>query len=61
MQRPGAAPGFRRHHLKPRPRSSLCPSRGAPCASNGCLRILNEDIIHLYSRLPIGTPVVVSF
>jgi lipoprotein-anchoring transpeptidase ErfK/SrfK len=30
-------------------------------ASSGCLRMLNEDIIYLYSLVPIGTPVVVSF
>ena len=30
-------------------------------ASSGCLRMLNEDIIYLYSLAPIGTPVIVSF
>jgi lipoprotein-anchoring transpeptidase ErfK/SrfK len=30
-------------------------------ASSGCLRMLNEDIIYLYSLVPIGAPVVVSF
>lgn len=29
-------------------------------ASSGCLRMLNEDIMHLYSLAPIGTPVVVA-
>jgi lipoprotein-anchoring transpeptidase ErfK/SrfK len=27
--------------------------------SSGCIRLMNEDVIHLYSRTPIGTPVVV--
>ncbi|KQV68316.1 L,D-transpeptidase [Rhizobium sp. Root1220] len=27
--------------------------------SNGCIRLTNEDIVHLYSRVPIGTPVLV--
>ncbi|MBV9053168.1 MAG: L,D-transpeptidase family protein [Hyphomicrobiales bacterium] len=61
MQPPGAAPGFRRRHLKPRPRSSLFPSRGGPSASSGCIRMLNEDIIYLHSRVPMGTPVAISF
>ena len=27
--------------------------------SNGCIRMLNEHVIALYDRVPIGTPVVV--
>ena len=27
--------------------------------SNGCIRLTNEDIIDLYDRTPIGTPVLV--
>jgi lipoprotein-anchoring transpeptidase ErfK/SrfK len=28
-------------------------------SSSGCIRMLNEDVIDLYSRVPIGAPVVV--
>jgi len=28
--------------------------------SSGCIRLFNHDIIHIYSRLAIGTPVVVE-
>lgn len=27
--------------------------------SNGCIRMLNEDVIDLYDRVPVGTPVTV--
>jgi lipoprotein-anchoring transpeptidase ErfK/SrfK len=27
--------------------------------SSGCIRLLNQDAIHLYDRTPVGTPVVV--
>ena len=27
--------------------------------SSGCIRLLNEDVIHLYERTPVGTPVLV--
>ena len=27
--------------------------------SSGCIRLLNEDIIHLYDRVPVGTPVLI--
>ncbi|OCJ07899.1 oxidoreductase [Rhizobium sp. AC44/96] len=27
--------------------------------SNGCIRLTNEDIVDLYSRIPVGTPVLV--
>ena len=27
--------------------------------SSGCIRLFNQDIIDLYSRVPVGTPVVV--
>lgn len=27
--------------------------------SSGCIRLLNQDIIHLYNRVPLGTKVVV--
>ena len=27
--------------------------------SSGCIRLLNQDIIHLYDRVPVGTKVVV--
>ena len=28
-------------------------------ASNGCIRMKNEDVIDLYTRVPLGTPVIV--
>ncbi len=28
--------------------------------SSGCIRLMNEDIIDLYNRTPVGTPVVVT-
>ena len=28
--------------------------------SSGCIRLLNQDIIHLYSQVPVGTKVVVK-
>jgi lipoprotein-anchoring transpeptidase ErfK/SrfK len=27
--------------------------------SSGCIRLMNDDIIHLYNRTPVGTQVVV--
>jgi lipoprotein-anchoring transpeptidase ErfK/SrfK len=27
--------------------------------SSGCIRMVNEDVIHLYDQVPIGTKVVV--
>jgi lipoprotein-anchoring transpeptidase ErfK/SrfK len=27
--------------------------------SSGCIRLMNDDVIHLYDRTPVGTPVVV--
>jgi lipoprotein-anchoring transpeptidase ErfK/SrfK len=27
--------------------------------SNGCVRLTNEDIVHLYARTPIGTSVLI--
>src|SRR5215218_9863039 len=29
-------------------------------ASYGCIRMLNDDVIDLYARVPVGTPVVVT-
>ena len=36
------------------------PSRGSigRAASNGCIRMLNEDVIDLYERVHIGAPVI---
>ena len=28
--------------------------------SSGCIRLMNQDIIDLYNRVPIGTPIVVG-
>jgi lipoprotein-anchoring transpeptidase ErfK/SrfK len=27
--------------------------------SSGCIRMTNDDVIDLYNRVPVGTPVVV--
>jgi len=27
--------------------------------SNGCIRMTNEDIVHLYARAPVGTSVLI--
>lgn len=35
------------------------PSSIGHAVSSGCIRLLNHDIIDLYRRVPIGTPVVV--
>jgi len=29
-------------------------------ASYGCIRMLNEDVIDLYARVRVGTPVVMT-
>ena len=36
------------------------PSRGSigSAVSNGCIRMLNEDVIHLYEKVHIGAPVI---
>ncbi|WP_425045135.1 L,D-transpeptidase [Primorskyibacter sp. S87] len=35
------------------------PQTIGQAASNGCIRMLNEHVIHLYERVPIGTHVTV--
>lgn len=35
------------------------PSSIGRAVSNGCIRMINEHVIELYERVPIGTPVVV--
>lgn len=35
------------------------PSSVGRSVSNGCIRMINEHVIDLYSRVPIGTPVTV--
>lgn len=35
------------------------PSSIGRFVSHGCIRMFNEDIIDLYNRVPVGTPVVV--
>ena len=35
------------------------PSSIGQAVSSGCIRLLNQDVIDLYRRVPIGTPVVV--
>jgi len=35
------------------------PSSIGRSMSSGCIRLLNQDIIDLYNRVPIGTRVVV--
>ncbi|MGL4440747.1 MAG: L,D-transpeptidase [Bosea sp. (in: a-proteobacteria)] len=36
------------------------PSSIGSAASYGCFRMLNEDIVDLYSRVRLGTPVIVT-
>ena len=36
------------------------PESIGKAASSGCIRMLNEDIVSLYDRVEIGTPVIVS-
>jgi len=35
------------------------PDTIGTAVSSGCIRMLNQDILDLYSRVPVGTPVVV--
>jgi lipoprotein-anchoring transpeptidase ErfK/SrfK len=35
------------------------PSSIGKAVSSGCIRLLNHDIIDLFNRVPVGTPVVV--
>ena len=35
------------------------PESIGKAASSGCIRMLNEDIVSLYDRVEIGTPVIV--
>ena len=35
------------------------PDTIGKAVSSGCIRMLNQDILDLYSRVPVGTPVVV--
>ena len=35
------------------------PDTIGAAVSSGCIRMLNQDILDLYSRVPVGTPVVV--
>ena len=30
-------------------------------ASKGCIRMYNEDVLHLYPRVPVGTKVTVTW
>jgi lipoprotein-anchoring transpeptidase ErfK/SrfK len=36
------------------------PESIGQAVSSGCIRLLNHDIIHLYNRLVIGTPVIIE-
>ena len=35
------------------------PSTIAQNVSSGCIRMMNEDVIDLYRRVPVGTKVIV--
>ena len=35
------------------------PDTIGTAASSGCIRLVNQDIIDLYNRVPVGAPVVV--
>jgi lipoprotein-anchoring transpeptidase ErfK/SrfK len=36
------------------------PDSIGQATSSGCIRLTNEDVIDLYSRVRIGTPVIVQ-
>jgi lipoprotein-anchoring transpeptidase ErfK/SrfK len=36
------------------------PSSIGQAMSSGCIRMLNDDVIDLYNRTPVGTPVIVK-
>ncbi|MCB8835401.1 L,D-transpeptidase, partial [Escherichia coli] len=35
------------------------PSSIGKAVSNGCIRMINDHVVDLYDRVPLGTPVVV--
>ncbi len=35
------------------------PASIGKAMSSGCIRMMNEDVIDLYERVPVGTPVIV--
>jgi lipoprotein-anchoring transpeptidase ErfK/SrfK len=39
---------------------TIDPTSIGKSMSSGCIRLLNQDIIHLYNNTPVGTPVVVQ-
>ena len=36
------------------------PASIGQAVSNGCIRMLNEHVMELYARVPVGAPVVVA-
>jgi hypothetical protein len=67
--------GMRGFRLAARGRSTSIRAAGIPCfaihgtnepwkigeaASSGCIRMLNEDVVDLYERVPIGATVLVK-
>ena len=49
----------KQRHASAHPRHQSRRSRSAPTSSNGCFRMINEHVIDLYSRVRVGTNVVV--
>ncbi len=37
------------------------PATIGHAVSSGCIRLFNDDIVDLYGRVPIGTPVIVTW
>jgi lipoprotein-anchoring transpeptidase ErfK/SrfK len=53
LYRGGADTNFRLHGTNE-------PESIGRAVSSGCIRLFNQDIIDLYNRVPVGTPVVVQ-
>src|SRR5262249_22175964 len=47
------------HDLGYRIHGTLEPETMGTNVSSGCIRMINQDIVHLYTRAAIGTPVTV--
>jgi lipoprotein-anchoring transpeptidase ErfK/SrfK len=52
-------PQERRIRVKPNAEGSNEPSTIGHNVSSGCIRMMNEDVIDLYDRVPVGPTVVV--
>jgi len=52
----------RAHYLYQGPSASTAPEpwKIGQAASSGCIRMLNEDVVDLYDRVPVGATVLVK-